>query len=418
MDRLAGRFENDAWVVEQAQGAWMRDKHGRRMLDYLLGNCTQTLGHCHPRLVEKLQAQSSKVINVGDHYIEETRLLADRICRIAKKDMLRFVNSGSEACHLAIRLARAYTGKRIIVKFDGHYHGWFGEELKRFIPEVPYSGGLDPVPEIISVSWNCRESVTRLFEEYSGNIAAVICEPILCHAGVVPPDEGFLPFLRTITRSNAALLIFDECITGFRVALGGGQEFTGVESDLVIYAKALSQGVPLAVCAGTAEVMNLLCEGIAYQGATYDAHPLGIAAATETLNIFDDEKTHEKLVASGIAIVKELTSVFSQLGIPVLCQGVPGAFQFFFTDHKKLRSYHEVFTYSNVQYFKTLVDALRLQGINVGRADIRRGFGSSWMGQWFYSSAHGTAELEFTVSALRRALTSLPHSHGIIKEVA
>lgn len=407
MDRFASRFEQDHLTIQKAQGAWLRDNQERNWLDYLLGNCTQTLGHCHPRIVEAVRSQATKALNVGDHVTEETYALAETICKISKKDQLRFVNSGSEACHLAIRLARAGTQRRIIVKFNGHYHGWFGEEVAKFTPAFPYAAGLSSAPDIISIPWNNPVAFQNILKELGDKIAAVICEPILCHAGVIPPLSGFLELLRSETKRIGALLIFDECITGFRAALGGAQEYCNVYADLVIYSKALSQGVPFSVCAGTKEAMMPLSSGQAYQGASYDAHPLGVAVATETIKIFQEEKTHQQLQIIGERYQSELGSVFKEMGFNVCIQGIPGAFQFFFTDLQQMTSYEEVFEKSNVLLNKKLVDLLRPFHIQLGRGDIQIKQGTGWMGQWFYSTAHGEKELEYTKSALRKALQLL-----------
>lgn len=407
MDRFASRFEEDHLTIEKAQGAWLQDTEGRNWLDYLLGNCTQTLGHCHPRIVEAVRSQARLALNVGDHVTEQTHELAETICKISHKDQLRFVNSGSEACHLAIRLSRAATERRLIVKFNGHYHGWFGEEVAKFTPAFPYAAGLHSAKEIISIPWNDTAAFEMIMEKYGDKVAAVICEPILCHAGVIPPLAGFLELLRRETKQAGAFLIFDECITGFRTALGGAQEYTGVYADLVIYSKALSQGVPFSVCAGTKEAMAPLRLGQAYQGASYDAHPLGVAVASETIKIFREEKTHLQLRLIGEKYQNGLGSVFREMGFDVCIQGIPGAFQFFFTDLKQMTSYEEVFEKSNVQLNKKLVNLLRLFQIQLGRGDIQTKQGAGWMGQWFYSTAHGEKELEYTKTALRKALQIL-----------
>ncbi len=407
MDRFAARFEKDRLEITKAKGAWLYDESNQKWLDFLLGNCTQTLGHCHPRIVEAIWRQAFSAINVGDHVTEKAEQLAETICRIAKKDQLRFVNSGSEACHLAIRLARAATGRRIIIKFNGHYHGWFGEEVAKFLPSFPYSAGLPQSKNILSIPWNHPEALKEVLALYGDKIAAVICETILCHAGVIPPLPGFLTLLRQETNRIGALLIFDECITGFRVALGGAQEYCNTYADLVIYSKALSQGVPFSVCAGTAQAMAPLSEGKAYQGASYDAHALGVAAAAEAIQIFQDEKTHDRLKAIGDEFQRELGQVFQENGFEVCTQGIPGAFQFFFTDHKELISYEQVFQETRVDLNKKLIELLRLEKIQLGRGDIQQKAGTGWMGQWFYSTAHGDEELELTRKALARVLVQL-----------
>lgn len=404
MDRFAARFEKDHLVISKAKGAWLYDKKNEKWLDFLLGNCTQTLGHCHPRLVEAIGEQASKALNVGDHVIEKTHQLAEMICCIGKKDQLRFVNSGSEACHLAIRLARAGTGRRLILKFNGHYHGWFGEEVSKFLPTFPYHAGLSQTQDFISIPWNDPESLWEALEQYSDKIAAIICEPVLCHAGVIPPLPGFLKLLSQEAKKIGAFLIFDECITGFRIALGGAQEYYDVCADLVIYSKALSQGVPFSVCAGSETAMRPLAEGSAYQGASYDAHPLGVTAALETLKIFQEEKTHFRLKAIGEHFQEELGNVFREWDFDVCTQGIPGAFQFFFTKEKQLINYEQVFKQTNVAFNKELIESLRHQKIQLGRGDIQEKYGSGWMGQWFYSTAHGEEELEFTKKALQMVL--------------
>lgn len=406
MDSLSNRFAESKVYVKECKGAWITDQNSKKYIDYLLGNCCHILGHSHPRIIEAIRKQSEKCINVGDHHFQSAYDLAENIKEISSKDAIRLVNSGSEAVHLAIRLARGYTSRNIIVKFWGHYHGWFMEEISHFVPEIPYKKGLvnDYSTKIVAVEWNNLEQVDAVFAEYGDEIAAVICEPVLCHAGPIPPEEGFLEYLREKTNSNHSLLIFDECITGLRIAFGGAQEYFGVNADIVTYSKAFSGGIPIGICAGTKEVMQLLGDGHLYQAATYDANPMSSVVANEVISIIKEEKIYDHINDIGNQLINGIDEILNRYSISHIWQGFPSVFQFYYTDKDKIRNSREALTFNNLEIFSSLVEQLLENGVSLVKGDLRENPNSSWLSQWFVSNAHGKVEVDYTLDAYEKSL--------------
>lgn len=402
-DLLSGRFESTVYV-ERAEGAWLHTDQGP-MVDYLLGNCCHVLGHCHPHVTEAVAAQAARSVNVGDHRTELAETLAARILRHAGKDALRFVSSGSEAVHCALRAARAATGRSLVVKFEGHYHGWFAEEIARFVPDLEYAGGLGPGAggRLVVVPWNDRAAFDAVMAEHGGDVAAVICEPMLCHAGPIPPQEGFLQHLREAATAHGSLLVFDECIVGFRLGLGGGQGHFGVRSDLVTYSKVLSGGLPIGICAGSAEAMAPLADGTAYQAATYDANPLSMAAASAVLDVLEEGSAYERIAAHGSAAQALIAAELADAGVPAVCQGDVSVFQFFLTGEDRVAD-HAAALGTDTRLYGALVEELLARGINVFKGDLRPNPRASWLSQWFVSAAHGERELDHLAGAYRPAL--------------
>mgnify|MGYP002752953793 CR=1 FL=1 len=409
MDSLSNRFIESNINVDKCEGAWIFDKNGKAYVDYLLGNCCHILGHSHPRIIDAIKKQAEKCVNVGDHNYQVAYDFAEKVKQISRKDYIRLVNSGSEAVHLSLRLARAFTGRKKIVKFWGHYHGWFSEELSKFVSELPYDKGLlnEYSAQFIPIEWNNFEQLNKVFEEYGSDIAAVICEPVLCHAGPIPPVENFLEAIRFKTIQNHSLLIFDECITGLRLCLGGAQEYYNVYADIVVYSKAFSGGLPLGICAGKKEIMELLGDGVVYQAATYDANPLSVACANEVIDTVIEEDIHVNISHNGSRLISEIDNILNHYSIPHLYQGFPSVFQFYFTEEEIIRNSREAFHYNDISFFVQLVEGLLLEGVSVMKGDIRKNYNSSWLSQWFVSNAHNKNEIDFTLSAYEKVIKKL-----------
>ncbi|MDI6104308.1 aminotransferase class III-fold pyridoxal phosphate-dependent enzyme [Actinoplanes sp. NEAU-A12] len=403
MDELSGRFAESEIFVERAHGPWLISEN-QRWVDHVLGNCSQLLGHSHPVVVDRVQEQVARMTNVGDHKTNEAYRLARRILEISGMDSLRFVSSGSEAVHVALRTARAATGRRKVLKFAGHYHGWFAEEISRFVPQLDYAGGISPAApgDLLIADWNDADAVRALVAEHGNELAAIICEPILCHAGPVPPVDGFLELLRSQTTASGALLIFDECITGFRLGIGGAQEWSGVKADLVTYSKALSAGFPLGVCAGTAAAMAPLAEGRAYQAATYDANSVSVAAAHAVLDVLGTEPVYERITSYGERLRGFIGETLTAHDVKAVCQGVPAVFQHFFTE-APVRNHRDALASDTVLY-GFLVEELLKRGVNIYKGDLRPDPDASWLSQWFVSSAHDDESFETTTAAYPAAL--------------
>jgi glutamate-1-semialdehyde 2,1-aminomutase len=405
MNILAGRYRADDLTVVRALGPWLYSADERRIADYLLGNCCMILGHADPHVAGRIREEVGLGTNVGDWANRHTFPLAKRILRHARQDALRFVSSGSEAVHLAVRVARGATGKRLILKFEGHYHGWFREEFSAFVPKQQDSLGLGPDPSaaVRTLQWNDFKGVTDAFEKFGKELACVLCEPVLCHAGPIPPQPGFLELLRTLCTQAGVALIFDECITGFRLSLGGAQEFFGVDADLVTYSKALSGGIPLGVCAGRQRFMEVLEHG-AYQAATYDGNPISLVAASAVLDKLEDPATYARIHEFGTRLMRAVTDIFDEHKIPHVLQGYPSVFQIFKTELDCLKTYREALGQTDIGFYSRLQEALLRRDVNVYKGDLRSELFSSWLSQWFVSAAHDGQVFEHTTMALRHAV--------------
>ena len=299
--RAVGR---QPFFVERAQGPWLFDADGNRYLDYVCSWGPGILGHAHPKVVEAVQRACGGGLSFGAPTAGEVEL-AERISAcVPDVEMVRLVSSGTEAVMSAVRVARGFTGREKIIKFSGNYHGHSdGLRVKAgsglMTQSVPDSAGVPAGSAACTLTavYNDTESVRRLMEENAGQVAAVVVEPVAANMGVVPPKPGFLAFLRQITRQTGALLIFDEVITGFRLALGGASEYTGVHADLYTFGKIVGGGMPLAAYGGRRDVMTCVAPlGAVYQAGTLSGNPVAVTAGIETLKILmEDTGIYERI---------------------------------------------------------------------------------------------------------------------------
>ena len=299
--RAVGR---QPFFVERAQGPWLFDADGNRYLDYVCSWGPGILGHAHPKVVEAVQRACGGGLSFGAPTAGEVEL-AERISAcVPDVEMVRLVSSGTEAVMSAVRVARGFTGREKIIKFSGNYHGHSDGLLVKagsglMTQSVPDSAGVPAgyAACTLTAVYNDTESVRRLMEENAGQVAAVVVEPVAANMGVVPPKPGFLAFLRQITRQTGALLIFDEVITGFRLALGGVSEYTGVHADLYTFGKIVGGGMPLAAYGGRRDVMACVAPlGAVYQAGTLSGNPVAVTAGIETLKILmEDTGIYERI---------------------------------------------------------------------------------------------------------------------------
>lgn len=310
------------FFVERAEGPWLYDVDGNRYLDYVCSWGPGILGHAHPRVVEAVQRVCSRGLTFGAPTQGEVEL-AERIAAcVPDVEMVRLVSSGTEAVMSAVRVARGYTGREKIIKFAGNYHGHSDGLLVKagsglMTQSVPDSAGVPAgyAASTLTAVYNDRESVRRLMEENPGQVAAIVVEPVAANMGVVLPGEGFLGFLREITKRQGALLIFDEVITGFRLALGGATQYTGVHADLHTFGKIVGGGMPLAAYGGSREVMSCVAPlGAVYQAGTLSGNPVAVTAGLETLAILmEDPGIYERIDARA----RKLEAAFRGRGLTV-----------------------------------------------------------------------------------------------------
>lgn len=414
----ARRVDGVPLFVDRAQGAYLWDVDGNRYVDYVLGQGPALLGHCPPAVVAAIVEQASRgLVYSAQHQAEVD--VARAICELVPGvDRVRFNSVGSEAVHAALRLARGFTGRSKVIKFEGHYHGWLDPVLYSVHPSGTDYGPPDrpnvvagtrgqqvsSAADVVVVPWNNEAAVAEAFARYPGEIAAVITEPVLCNSGAIEPEPGYLAALRTLAHDHGALLIFDEIITGFRIAPGGAGEFYGVVPDLVTFGKAVAGGMQLSVLAGRAEVMDLISRGEVAHAGTFNSHPVAIAAARAVLEVIGTgaEQLYPELFRRGRLLMAGLQDAAAEVGEPVLVAGPGPMFQVYFTDGTQVGDYRD-FAATDRAKNRALQQRLAERGINV-----------TTRGLWFLSTAHTDADVEATVAAFSSALRELQRTNAEI----
>ena len=283
--------------VERGKGSRVWDVDGNEYIDYLLSFGPLILGHSHPSIIAAIKEQIEKGTMFACANELEIKVSQKIKEHVPCANLVRFANSGSEVCHIIMRLARAYTGKSKIIKFEGHYHGWYdGALINVHTAATALGSRLDPwkirgsqgIPEsvlndIIIIPWNDLDLLNRIVSRHKDEVAAIITEPVLCNSGGIPPEDGYLKGMRELTEENDMLLLFDEIVTGFRLAMGGAQEYYGVVPDLAAFSKGFGGGVPVSAYAGREDIMEMIADERVYQAGTYNSNPLCLSACLATL---------------------------------------------------------------------------------------------------------------------------------------
>jgi len=388
--------------IRRADGARLWDVDGNEFIDYVGSWGPAILGHAHPRVIEAVRKAALHGTSFGAPTELEVQL-AERICRLVPSvEMVRMVNSGTEATMSAIRLARAYTGKEKIIKFEGCYHGHGDSFLIKagsgaLTFGVPDSPGVPQALAALTLTatFNSIRSVQRLVDEHKGEIAAVIVEPVVGNMGCIPPQEGFLQSLRNLCTKENILLIFDEVMTGFRLAPGGAQQLYGITPDLTTFGKIIGGGLPVGAYGGKKEIMAMVApSGPMYQAGTLSGNPLAMTAGLETLAVIaEDDRFYAKLETSSAELEKAILADATQLGVPVTLNRVGSMFTLFFTPTRVV-DYSTALssdTKKFAAYFRTMLQA----GIY---------FPPSQFEAAFVSAAHTQGDIERTIAANRSAL--------------
>ncbi|MCC7017023.1 MAG: aspartate aminotransferase family protein [Rhodospirillales bacterium] len=321
----ATRALNPPLVWKRAAGSRLTDAGGAEYLDYHAAFGPIILGHNHPVVNARVAASLNGVDLAGVGVAEAEIELARKLCRhVPGAEKALLCVTGSEATYNAVRVARAVTGRKKILKFQGCYHGWHDYVCMNVITPAEKLGGYDYGPGVLDeaaaqtivVEFNCLDAVESAFSHHPGRIAAVIVEPIPHNIGCVLPRPGFLAGLQEVARRNGAVLIFDEVITGFRHGLGGYQKHCGVTPDLTTFAKSMANGYPCAALCGKAEIMDRFqtAGGDVFFAGTYNGHPTGVAAALATIELLEDGCVHERLFRDGAYIARELSAMLERLG--------------------------------------------------------------------------------------------------------
>jgi glutamate-1-semialdehyde 2,1-aminomutase len=390
---------------ESGHGSRVTDVDQNTYIDYGLAWGPLILGHTPTAVVDAVGRQIRRGFTFGaQHDLEYA--VAERLTSVIPcADAVCFATSGTEIVQVALRLARAATGRRVVLKFEGHYHGWSDGVLVSYHPTaeqiaashgapIPVSLGQLPSEDVLVAEWNDCAAIEQIFAERGDEIAAVICEPILCNSGCIPPDPGFLERLRALTHDRGAALIFDEVITGFRVHLQGAQGMYGVEPDLATYAKAIGAGTALSALAGSARYMDLIASGRVVHAGTLNGNPIALAAAQAALDILmrDDGAVYGPLLARGERLRAGLETALRSAGCQVLTSGVGSVFQLSFMP-RRARHYRDTLA----------ADAMRYSDFAIGMLD--EGILLPHDGRWYLSTAHTEADVDFTLSAAQRVVS-------------
>ena len=370
----------------EGKGVRVRDVDGNEYIDFTLSQGPMLLGHSHPEVLERVRVEQSK----GQLFAAQSELeieLARLLTRILPSaDLVRFSNSGSDAAHAAFRMARALTGKRKILKFEGHYHGWFDDIFLDVKPAEDGSGyrtslltGGQPasvLDQVVVLPWNDLEAVRETLER-DPEIAAVVTEPIMCNNSCILPEPGYLEGLRELCTRHGVVLIFDEVITGFRVALGGAQERLGVQADLSIYGKAMASGYPLSLVAGKRRFMECLADGRVVHAGTMNANIPVLAASLASVEILNRERNelYARITRLGRRLMEGLQARARAQGLPLLVQGLGPVFHTGFSSRESIRNFRQCASY----------DAGLMDDFAYGL--LRRGVRIIGRGLWFVSAA-------------------------------
>ena len=388
-----------------ASGSRFQSEVGREFIDYVGSWGPMILGHAHPDVLEAVISTARSGLSFGAPCVLETRI-AEKICQMVPSvEKVRMVSSGTEATMSAIRLARGHTGRDKIIKFEGCYHGHSDSLLIKagsgaLTLGVPSSPGVPAglAEHTITLSFNDIDGVKAAFAEVGDQVACVIVEPIAGNMNMVPPVDGFLETLRDECTNTGALLIFDEVMTGFRVAKGCAQSIFGIEPDITTLGKVIGGGMPAAAYAGRADVMaSIAPDGPVYQAGTLSGNPVAMAAGLKTLELIDNDRFWEDLGAKTQKLVDGLATAASNAGIPVAVENQGGMFGLVFTDAGPVRSYSQVAA-ADVERFRRFFHGMLDEGIYLAPSAFEAGF---------VSIAHSDDDLDQTVAAAERVFGQL-----------
>jgi glutamate-1-semialdehyde 2,1-aminomutase len=408
-ERTAAGLERSAAFVRRGRGARFEDLDGNAYLDYVLSWGPLILGHAAPEVVAAVQEAAAGGTSFGAPTLAETAL-AEEVTRLYPgAELVRFVSSGTEATMSALRLARAATGRHKVVKFAGCYHGHADLLLVQAGSGVatlglPDSPGVPPdtTAETLVAPFNDLGAVERLFADYPGQIAAVIVEPVAGNMGLVPPRPGFLAGLRRLTTAEGALLILDEVMTGFRVALGGAAERYGVTPDIVTLGKVLGGGLPLAAYAGRRAVMELVAPaGPVYQAGTLSGNPVATAAGLATLRKLQEPGLFDGIARRTERLTAELAAAANEAGVPVQVSHV-GTMAGLFFNERPVTNYAEAKTSDTARYARFFHGLLR-RGVYLAPSQFEA---------LFLSAAHTDEDVEETLAATRAVLAEIGRDGG------
>ncbi|MCF8003619.1 MAG: glutamate-1-semialdehyde 2,1-aminomutase [Chromatiaceae bacterium] len=395
----------DPVFFESASGAYVTDADGKRYIDYVGSWGPMILGHAHPEILAAVTERVAMGLSFGAPTELET-LMADKVCELVPSmDLVRMTSSGTEATMSAIRLARGYTGRDKVIKFEGCYHGHVDSLLVKAgsgmltLGEPSSPGVPAALAELtITLSYNAIDQVRQTFADIGNQIACIIVEPVAGNMNCIPPVPGFLEGLREVCDEHGAVLIFDEVMTGFRVALGGAQEHFGITPDLTALGKIIGGGMPVGAFGGKRAIMEHISPlGPVYQAGTLSGNPIAMTAGLKTLELIGEPGFHDRVAAQTGRLTNGLEAQARAAGIGLSTNRAGAMFGLFFTDDGPVTNYAQA-TACDQEQFRRFFHAMLDQGVYLAPSAFEAGF---------VSGAHGDAEIDATLEAASKAFADL-----------
>jgi len=402
-------------VLERGRGSHVWDIDGNEYVDFMMSFGALIHGHAHPKIVDVV----SQTIAEGSHFAAATPAeaeAAERFLRmVPSAEVVRFANTGSEATMLALRLARAHTGRTKFLKFEGHYHGWYdpyclnghSHPIGQLGPpenptKIPDSEGIPPsvFDDVIVAPWNDASALEKILREHGRELAAIITEPIMANMGCIPPREGYLQTLCDLAHQYGALFLLDEVVTGFRYAPGGCQQLFDLKPDLSTFGKALGAGFPIGAVAGPRSILDRMrwSEHMVLHYGTFNGHRLTMNVVAANLDLLNSDGTYRNLFAIGDAAIAGLRDVFRRKNIPAIVQGFGPMFQIYFTDRDVIHGYRDYCQYVDTKKYSRFVHALLDRGIYMTPSNGLH---------WIISTAHTGQDVEALIKAADQACAEL-----------
>ncbi|CAH9049760.1 Glutamate-1-semialdehyde 2,1-aminomutase [Pseudoalteromonas holothuriae] len=391
--------------ITKAQGPYTFDADGNKYIDYVGSWGPMILGHNHPQIKQAVLAAVENGLSYGAP-TETEILMAEKVKELMPSiEKVRMVSSGTEATMSAIRLARGYTGRDKILKFEGCYHGHADSLLVKagsgaLTMGVPNSPGIpaDFAKHTLTVSFNNLDEVKAIFEQYKNEIACIIVEPVAGNMNCIPPNAGFLEGLRSVCDEHDAVLIFDEVMTGFRVALGGAQQYYNITPDLTCLGKVIGGGMPVGAFGGKQEIMDYIAPvGPVYQAGTLSGNPIAMAAGLKALELLSEPELHLQLEAKSQALCAGLQQAADEAGIALTTNYAGGMFGFFFTNADSVNSFQQA-TECDLERFKQFFHLMLEEGVYLAPSAFEAGF---------VSTMHTQQDIDHTIAAAKRAFAKL-----------
>lgn len=403
-------LEGTTIYMERGSGSKIYDVDGNEYIDYYLDYGPLINGHAHPHIVKAIKEQVEKGTMYGINNELEIRLCEKLIKHVPCAEMVGFHSTGSEAVHTALRLARAYTGKNKIIKFEGHYHGWFDSvHISSFSPPKGPEEAPEPVlgsplgqpksvlQDIMVLPWNNAEVLEKTLKKQAKEVAGIIMEPIELGHGILP-KEGYMETVRELSEKYDVVLIFDEVKTMFRVGLGGAQEYLKVIPDLFVCSKAMGGGLPISAFGGKKEIMELITQGKVPAMGTYNANPLSLAGALANIEVLEKDggKAYKEMYRVGEKLMKGIREIFEELKVKAIAKGLPCQFVTCFTE----MSAEEI---TNYRAWSKAIESAPEKGERFRVELLKRGVFSSYP-DWHLSTVHSDSDVEKTLGAVEDSI--------------